>query len=198
MKRNYYAEFLSSAEQLKNTKENTLLLHACCAPCASSVVPSLKEYFNVTVYFYNPNIDGEEEYYKRANELRRLCQIYDVDCIIEPYTNQEFLEEVKGLEKEIEGGKRCDKCFYLRLKKASIYAIKNGFNAFCTTLTVSPHKNAEKINLIGENLQKEMKVKYLVSDFKKKDGYKNSIELSKKYSLYRQNYCGCTFSKKET
>ena len=180
---------------LKNSnKKPTLLLHACCAPCASACVERLKDYFDVTVYFYNPNIDSEEEYLLRASELERLCDYFRVPLIVEPFCHQEFLSIANGLENLREGGKRCLNCFDLRLKKTAQKA-KNSYDYFTTTLTISPLKNAEALNYIGERIAKEQGIKFLPSDFKKKNGYVRSIELSKMLDLYRQNYCGCEFSK---
>ena len=193
---NYYNKFILETEALKNSNKANLLLHCCCAPCASSVIETLNKHFNVTAYFYNPNIDGEQEYFKRAEELKRLCEFYKINCIIAPFIKQEFLANISGLEKEREGGARCEKCFHLRLKNTAEYAKNYGFNAFCTSLTVSPLKNASLINKIGKEIESEVLISYLTSDFKKKDGYKRSIELSFKHGLYRQNYCGCEFSKK--
>ena len=194
MKINY--EYLMQ-EQLKNFKPDTkLLLHSCCAPCSSAVLERLKNNFDVTVYFYNPNIDDESEFRKRAEEQERLCKELKIKFVCLNYDKQEFYQVIKGLEKEKEGGLRCKECFQLRLKSAASYAKNNGFDCFATTLTVSPLKNADLLNSIGEKLEKEIGVKYLYSDFKKKGGYLRSIELSKQFDLYRQNYCGCSFSKK--
>lgn len=174
-----------------------LLLHACCAPCASAVLESLYPYFDVTVFFYNPNISPLEEYESRLEEMRRyLLETPKNTQIIAPvWSENEFLDAICGLEGEKEGGMRCDKCFYLRLSKTFEYAQLGGYEYFATTLTVSPLKSADKINTIGLMLSAS-DCKYLVSDFKKRDGYKKSIELSKKHGLYRQNYCGCTYSKR--
>ena len=179
-------------------KRPRLLLHACCAPCASSVLSTLVEDFEVTVFFYNPNISPFIEYENRLKEMKRyLSEAHpNVDLIAPVWNENEFLEPIRGLEYEREGGSRCKVCFDIRLTKTKEVAIKNHFDYFATTLTVSPLKNAEMINSIGERLE-DSNIKYLVSDFKKRDGYKKSIELSTKYGLYRQNYCGCIFSKKE-
>lgn len=173
-----------------------LLLHACCAPCASACIERVKDFFDVTVYFYNPNIDGADEYALRSAELKRLCEYFNVPCVIEEYNPEEYLSAVRGLESEKEGGGRCEKCFSLRLGKSADYANENGFDFFTTTLTVSPLKNAKKLNEVGNESAKEKGATYLPSDFKKKNGYLRSIQLSKELSLYRQNYCGCAFSKK--
>lgn len=172
-----------------------LLLHSCCAPCSSSVIERLKDFFDITVYYYNPNLDGIEEFTLRANEQKRLCDIFGVSYIEEEYDAKEFLAKIEGLENELEGGSRCVKCFNLRLNKTAKKAKEKGFDYFATTLTVSPLKNANLLNAIGVSLEKEIGIKYLVSDFKKKNGYKRSIELSNEHNLYRQNYCGCAFSK---
>lgn len=171
-----------------------VLLHSCCAPCSSHVVTLLKEYFDVTVLYYNPNIYPLEEYLKRKNEQIKLLEILNIPIMDIDYDHNEFKENVKGLEDEKEGGARCNKCFALRLEKTAILAQLNQFEYFCTTLTVSPYKNSQIINKIGAILEQKYNVKYLYSDFKKKEGYKKSIELSKKYDLYRQHYCGCEYS----
>ncbi len=179
----------------KHGAKPTLLLHACCAPCASACIERLKDFFTLTVYFYNPNIDGVEEYHKRACELQRFCDEFGVDCVIEDYNSNEFYSVVKGLEEEKEGGKRCSVCYALRLKKATEFAKQQGYEYITTTLTISPLKDAQRLNEIGGALSQNIGVKFLPSDFKKKGGYLRSIELSREYGLYRQNYCGCEFSK---
>jgi len=171
-----------------------LLMHSCCAPCSSYCITYLKDYFDITILYYNPNIEPYEEYLKRKEEQIRLCEILNVNYMDCDYDNESFKNMVKGKENEKEGGLRCFSCYELRLRKTAELA-KN-FDYFTTTLTVSPYKNSNKINEIGLKLEKEFNVKYLVSDFKKKEGYKKSIELSKKYNLYRQNFCGCVYSKK--
>ena len=177
------------------TDRPKLLLHSCCAPCSSSVLQRIKEYFDVTVLYYNPNIYPEEEYFKRKQEQIKLLNILNIKLMDCDYIPEEYYQKVAGYECEKEGGARCEKCFYLRLEKAAQLATNNGFDFFGTTLTVSPHKNAEIINRIGEELEKKYGIKFLYSDFKKEDGYLNSIKLSKEYNLYRQEYCGCEFSK---
>ena len=174
-----------------------LLLHACCAPCSSYVLEYLNEHFDITLYFYNPNISPKEEYVFRQAELIRLVgeMGLPITVVSEKYSPEEFFEVSKGLEKEPEGGERCFKCYRLRLLKTAEYAKKNGFQFFTTTLSISPYKNAEKLNEIGGELGEKFEIDYLYSDFKKKNGYKRSIELSKEYNLYRQDYCGCIFSK---
>lgn len=193
---NYDKEMLKFIEhQKKETEKKSLLLHACCAPCASYPIEILKDAFDLTVYFYNPNMDTEKEYSLRAEELKRFCEKMDVKYVIENYAPQEFYAVAKGLENEFEGGSRCKKCFRLRLNKTAEYAKEKGFNYFATTLTVSPLKNAKILNEIGFELEKEIGVNYLGTDFKKRNGYIRSTELSKEHNLYRQNYCGCVYSK---
>ncbi len=178
----------------------TLLLHACCAPCSSYVLEYLSNYFKITIFYYNPNIYPYEEYKKRYNEVLSLIKKMapaDV-CVVEAdYDNDEFEKFAKPMSNEKEGGPRCFKCYGLRLRKTAEYAKENKFDYFTTTLSISPYKNADKLNEIGESLEKEYGIKYLYADFKKKNGYKRSIELSKIYGLYRQDYCGCVYSKKE-
>ena len=174
-----------------------LLLHSCCAPCSSSVLERLVENFKVTIFYYNPNIDTLEEYQTRVQEQLRLCKTFGVEVIVSDHCKQDFINAVKGLENEKEGGARCVVCFKQRLNKTAEMAKQKNFDYFATTLTVSPLKNATLINGIGEEIGRENGVKYLPSDFKKKGGYLRSIELSKQYDLYRQNYCGCEFSKEK-
>ena len=180
-------------------RKPSILLHSCCGPCSSYVINTLMNFFNVYIFFYNPNIYPEEEYIKRRKEQLRLLSFNEfksvgfIDII---YSHKDFLEKVYGYEKDFEGGERCSICFKMRLEKTAKMAKKLNLDYFSTTLTVSPHKNAKQINAIGEYLSKKFSLDFLFSDFKKKDGYKKSIELSKKYNLYRQNYCGCEFSLK--
>ena len=182
-------------DELKRNSGKKLLLHSCCAPCSTTCIERLKEHLDITVFYYNPNIDTEAEFNLRANEQKRYCQKVSVNCIISDYDKKAFLEKVKGLENEVEGGKRCEKCFYLRLKKTALMGKELGFDYFATTLTVSPLKNATLINRIGKEIEDECGIKYLFTDFKKDNGYLRSITLSKENGLYRQNYCGCEFSK---
>ena len=196
---NYQLLLDKTIEELDCPK--TLLLHSCCAPCSSYVLEYLSQYFEITVLYYNPNITYEEEYAYRKSEQKRLIgamqpkyPIKFMDCDYDPMN---FFTAVKGHEKEPEGGARCKICFEMRLRKTAELAEKNGFDYFTTTLTISPLKNAELINEIGNKLSAEYGVKYLNSDFKKRNGYKRSIELSKEYDLYRQDYCGCIYSKME-
>ncbi len=201
-KRNYQKEMdLIIGQNQKDGIIPSLLLHSCCAPCSSYVLEYLSEYFSITVLYYNPNISPKEEYLHRLKEEKRLISemkfIIPVSVLDCDYNADEFFNVSKGLEKEPEGGKRCEKCFDLRLDFTAKTAKEKFFDYFATTLTVSPLKNAPLINEIGERLAKKYNVKYLCSDFKKKEGYKRSIVLSKEYNLYRQNYCGCIFSKEE-
>lgn len=197
---NYQKKMEDIINNLDNNKLPRLLLHACCAPCSSYVLEYLSKYFSITVLFYNPNISSEEEYLHRAEELTRFVteNNFDnpVDVIIEELKPEEFYNAVLGLEQCSEGGNRCFICYELRLRKTAEMALKGGFDYFTTTLSISPLKNSDKLNEIGGILEQEFNVKYLYSDFKKKEGYKRSIELSKKYDLYRQNFCGCEFSKR--
>ena len=178
-----------------------LLLHSCCAPCSSYVLEYLSQYFCITVFYYNPNIFPESEYTKRILEqqtlISRMRVKHPVSFIAGPYDKDRFYQMAAGLEDAKEGGARCMKCYELRLREAAEVAKTGGFDYFTTTLTISPLKNAVRLNEIGLRLAKEYGVSYLVSDFKKKNGYKRSIELSKEYGLYRQDYCGCEFSMRE-
>lgn len=179
----------------------TLLLHGCCAPCSSYVLEYLTEYFDISLLYYNPNIFPETEYLKRVEEVKRLLSEMplksSVKLIEGQYEPEEFFAVSKGLEAAPEGGERCFKCYRLRLEEAARKAKEGGFDFFTTTLSISPHKNADKLNEIGEELEKQYGVKYLYADFKKKNGYKRSIELSRIYGLYRQDYCGCGFSRRQ-
>ena len=199
---NYNKEMESILEQLKkDNKIPKILLHSCCAPCSSHVISVLTNYFDITILYYNPNIEPQEEYEKRKqeeikfiNEYPNINKLNIIDC---DYENNLFKDISKGLEEEKEGGARCIKCYYQRLEKTAKIAKELGYDYFATTLTVSPLKNSQKLNEIGLKLQEKYKINYLVSDFKKKDGYKHSIELSAYYNLYRQDYCGCIYSKKQ-
>lgn len=177
----------------------SLLLHSCCAPCSSYCLEYLSRYFDITVLYYNPNIYPKEEFLKRAEEEKRFMSEFEparsAKLIIDDYEPESFYSAVKGLETCPEGGERCFVCYRLRLERAARYAAKNGFEWFCTTLSISPLKKADKLNEIGLSLSEKYGVKYLVSDFKKREGYKRSIELSRQYLLYRQDRCGCIFSK---
>lgn len=179
----------------------SLLLHICCAPCSSYVLEYLSEYFDITLFFYNPNITCENEYNYRIDEAKRLIAEMPlggkVEFVSGRYDIQEFFAVAKGFENEPEGGERCFRCYELRLRETVDFAKQNGFDYFTTTLSISPYKNAEKLNSIGSLSSEEYGVKYLYSDFKKKNGYKRSIELSQEYNLYRQDYCGCIYSEAE-
>ena len=190
---------------LNNIKEKdhipNLLLHACCAPCSSYVLEYLSNFFNITIYYYNPNIYPEAEYQRRINEIKNFTKIFEtknkVDFIEEEYNTNDYYKNINGLEKLGEKSKRCYNCYKFRMDKAAQYAKNNNFDYFTTTLSISPYKNSNWINEIGGILEDKYDIKYLYSDFKKKDGYKRSLELSKQYNLYRQDYCGCIYSKKE-
>ena len=201
MKENYYLLFENQLNRIKEKgKVPTILLHSCCAPCSSHVITFLKEYFDITIIYYNPNIYPYEEYKKRKeeqirllNEIKSKNKLNIIDC---DYDNNFYEETIKGLEKEKEGGSRCYKCFWLRLDKTAQIAKENNYDYFSTTLTISPYKNSTVINEIGKELETIYNITWLYSDYKKKDGYKKSIQLSKEYNLYRQNYCGCIYSKR--
>ena len=186
------------AELQERGEKPSLLLHACCAPCASHELTFLPDAFDLTVFYYNPNITEDEEREKRYRELERLISELcpRVGLLKGEGGTEEFLALAKGLESAPEGGLRCAKCFALRLEETARVAAREGFDYFATTLTLSPLKNPMLLNRIGEQMAQKYGVKYLVSDFKKDGGYQHSIELSKQYDLYRQNYCGCKFSKK--
>ena len=175
-----------------------LLLHVCCAPCSSYVLEYLNKYFDITVFYYNPNISSIDEYNKRLEEEKRFVKQYpfnnEVKVVSWKYDNDRYEDLIKGLEHEKEGGPRCLKCYRMRLEESAKYALENGFEYFTTTLTISPYKNASALNEIGKELESLYHIKYLYSDFKKKNGYKRSIELSHEYNLYRQDYCGCKYS----
>ncbi len=202
MEKNYSQELELLLNKIEKFDEKPkLLLHSCCAPCSSYVIELLTKYFNITVFYYNPNISPIDEYLKRKDEQIRLINeirsVNKLDIAYCDYDNDIFEKNINGLENEPERGKRCTVCFELRLSKTAIEAKNMGYDFFGTTLTVSPYKNAKIINEIGISLSNKYNIKYLVSDFKKKNGYKRSIELSKKYDLYRQNYCGCKYSKRD-
>ncbi len=178
-------------------RKPTLLLHSCCAPCSSYCIEELVKFFRLTVFYYNPNIDTDEEYEKRKNEQKRFIAEFapEVEFIGEEHESEEFYKAVKGLENEPEGGKRCRVCFALRLSKTAEKAKENGYEFFATTLTISPLKNAKVINEVGLELERTYGVKYLPTDFKKRGGYLRSTVLSQRYGIYRQDYCGCVFSR---
>lgn len=202
-KQNYQKFLLEKIEQLKQSGEKPkLLMHVCCGPCSTACLSVIADYFDITLLFYNPNIHPQQEYSKRYLELERFVDIknqsgYDIKIVNAPYDPNEYFEHVKGLENEKEGGLRCNECFKLRLDYSAQYALKHGFDYFTTTLTISPYKNSQTINSLGKMLEQKYGIKYLFSDFKKNDGYKMSIQICKQYGIYRQDYCGCVFSKKE-
>lgn len=197
---NYDIEMEKEIERIKEERPK-LLLHACCAPCSSAVLERISNYFKISILYYNPNITDEGEYQKRLEELKRFVSAFDskkeIEVIDGRYQPEEFFEMSKGLEQEKERGKRCYLCYQMRLEETAKLAENLGFDYFTTTLSLSPYKNSNWINEIGENLSKSYDVKFLYSDFKKKNGYKRSIELSKEYDLYRQDYCGCIYSKRD-
>lgn len=200
-KRNYQKE-LETCIQKETASGHipTLFLHSCCAPCSSYVLEYLSNYFQITVFYYNPNIYPDSEYLHRVREQQALISHmplkHPVSFIEGDYDKDRFYEMARGLEKEPEGGKRCFLCYALRLEKTAMLAAAGKFDYFTTTLTISPLKNADKLNEIGEKLSETYHIPWLPSDFKKKNGYKRSIELSAIYHLYRQNYCGCVFSRR--
>ena len=201
-KKNYQKELDKLIERnQKEGKTPRLFLHACCAPCSSYVMEYLSQYFEITIFFYNPNIAPVEEYSHRVAEIRRLIGemefVHPVTLMEGRYDPKEFYEMAKGLEDVPEGGERCFRCYRLRMEEAAKLAKEGGYDYFTTTLSISPLKNAQKLNEIGERLAGEYGVAYLVSDFKKRNGYKRSTELSKIYGLYRQDYCGCIYSKNQ-
>ena len=196
--RNYQKELDGIIAGFAENRIPHLLLHSCCAPCSSYVLEYLSRYFGITVLYYNPNIYPEEEYFKRVSEQKRLISemqtVNKVEFTEIGYHSERFYRAVKGLENIPEGGERCFACYRLRLEEAAKLAAEGGFDYFTTTLSISPLKNAAKINEIGEELAKKYGVKHLPSDFKKKGGYQRSIVLSREYGLYRQDYCGCVYS----
>lgn len=200
-RKNYQKELDKLIERIPAGKVPTLLLHSCCAPCSSYVLEYLSQYFEITIFYYNPNIFPPEEYEKRVEEQKnlidRLPAKHPVHFREGRYLPEEFYHRVKGLERIPEGGERCFACYELRMREAAALARELGSDYFTTTLSISPLKNAAKINEIGEMLEAEYGVKHLPSDFKKKNGYKRSVELSAEYGLYRQDYCGCIYSKQE-
>lgn len=204
MNRNYQKEMEKLIQGLGGWRKS-LLLHSCCAPCSSAVLEKLQEIFEITVFYYNPNISEDSEYRKRVEEQKRLIDAFNQkkpECPIQiidgDYEPERFYEIAKGLETCPEGGERCSRCYALRLEKTAQLAKEGGYDYFTTTLTISPLKNAAKLNEVGEEMSSKYETAFLPSDFKKKEGYKRSIELSKEYDLYRQNFCGCAFSKAES
>ncbi|MBQ2909501.1 MAG: epoxyqueuosine reductase QueH [Bacilli bacterium] len=190
---------LKMEEIIKNTSEgSSLLLHACCAPCSSTVLERLGNFFNITILYYNPNITDKDEYEKRLEEIKKFTSSfktkYKIEVIAGRYEPREFFDIARGLENEPERGSRCYKCYKLRLEETAKVAKELNFDYFTTTLSLSPYKYAKWINEIGESLQETYNINFLYSDFKKKNGYKRSIELSHEFNLYRQDYCGCVYS----
>jgi predicted adenine nucleotide alpha hydrolase (AANH) superfamily ATPase len=199
---NYQKDLDSLIEKLvEQQMRPKLLIHSCCAPCSSYVLEYLSQYFEVTIFYFNPNIYPEKEYIRRVEEQDQLIQAMPLASKVQflqgEYQPREYYQAIKGLEEEPEGGDRCYVCYELRLREAAQLAKEGGYDYFTTTLSISPHKKSEKLNEIGNKLAAECGVAYLPSDFKKKNGYKRSIELSKEYNLYRQDYCGCIFSMRE-
>ena len=201
-KENFKLILEQTLNSVKNSGERkTLLLHVCCAPCSSYVLEYLSAYFDITVFFYNPNISPKEEFSFREQELQRLLEEMPlssaVKIIVGEYNSAEFDAIAAGLENLPEGGARCYRCYALRLEESAKLAKEKGFDYFCTTLSISPYKNAEWLNALGREFAEKYGVEYLISDFKKNNGYKRSCQLSEHYSLYRQDYCGCVYSKRD-
>ena len=198
---NYQNQLDKIIENIAPDNPPRLLLHSCCAPCSSYTLEYLSRYFDITVYYFNPNISPKQEFDKRFEEQKRLISQMpfknSVTLVEGDYNYDDFLEIAKGLENVPEGGERCFRCYKMRLESTARLAKEQGFDYFCTTLSISPLKNSQKINEIGFGLEEKYGVKWLPSDFKKREGYKRSIQLSREYSLYRQNFCGCVFSKNQ-
>jgi predicted adenine nucleotide alpha hydrolase (AANH) superfamily ATPase len=198
MKTNYQLLLDDIIKNIPTDTIPTLLLHSCCGPCSSYVLEYLSNYFKITIFYYNPNIDSLEEFTKRLNEQKRLINEmtfkYPVSIIVGNYENK-WYQEIKGLESDVEGGERCHKCYEMRLRESALLAKQKNYDYFTTTLSISPYKDSLVLNTLGISISKEIGIKYLYADFKKREGYKRSIELSKKYQLYRQDYCGCIYSK---
>ena len=196
---NYQKQLEKIISELDSSAPPRLLLHSCCAPCSSYCIEYLSEFFSVTVLYFNPNIEPEEferRYLEQERFIKEFPAKNPVSLIRGRYEQEKFYDKISGLENEHEGGRRCEKCFDLRLEETARIAKEQGFDYFCTTLTISPLKNAEMLNKIGKIIGEKYGVAFLPSDFKKNNGYKRSIELSKEYNLYRQNYCGCEYSKR--
>lgn len=200
-KKNYYIEFEKVIRGIDLDNPPSLLLHSCCGPCSTSVLELLSDYFKVTLLYYNPNIYPSDEYYKRLEEQKKVLGKvngrFKIDFLEGRYDPAEYFDAVKGVEHLPEGSQRCFNCYELRLREAAQFAKKLHIDYFATTLSVSPYKNAQIINELGEKIAQEYEVNHLPNDFKKKDGYKKSVELSKSWNIYRQDYCGCPFSKRE-
>lgn len=198
---NYQLMLDKTLEEIKKSGiKPRLLLHSCCAPCSSYVLEYLSEYFDITLFYYNPNISPKEEFDYRVEELKRLVEVMPLkrkpEIIVGAYEPERFEALAKGYEDFPEGGARCKRCYALRLEETAKLAALGKYDFFTTTLSISPYKDAEALNAIGKNLSEKYKINYLFSDFKKKNGYLRSIRLSEEYSLYRQNFCGCVFSKR--
>lgn len=200
-KKNYYIDFEKVIRGIDLENPPSLLLHSCCGPCSTSVLELLSDYFKVTLLYYNPNIYPSDEYYKRLEEQKKVLDKvngrFEIKFLEGRYDPAEYFDAVKGVEQLPEGSQRCFNCYEIRLKEAAQFAKNLNMDYFATTLSVSPYKNAQIINEIGEKIANEYEVKHLPNDFKKKDGYKKSVELSKSWNIYRQDYCGCPFSKRE-
>ena len=202
-RRNYQRELDAVIEKIReDSRKPSLLLHACCAPCSSYVLEYLSPYFDITILYYNPNISRKEEFIKRYDELARLIREMgledEVTMLEAEHDPSEFFSRVKGYEECPEGRERCTLCYAMRLESAAEKATELGTDYFCTTLSISPLKDAVRLNAIGERLQEQYGTRWLPSDFKKRGGYQRSIELSKQYSLYRQDYCGCVYSERDS
>lgn len=195
MKINYDSLMQEEVKTFNGTKKK-ILLHSCCGPCSTACIERLKEFFDITILYYNPNIEPLEEYEKRKSEQKRLLEILNIDFLDCDYDNEYWRKMTKPFEDDLEGGRRCSVCFGIRLKYTAKIAVSLHYDYFGTTLTVSPHKNSDIINKIGDSVGRKNGIKYLMADFKKRDGYKRSIELAKNYDLYRQDYCGCLYSKR--
>lgn len=200
-KKNYYIEFEKVIRGIDLENPPSLLLHSCCGPCSTSVLELVSNYFKVTLLYYNPNIYPSEEYYKRLEEQKKVLEKvngrFEIEFLEGRYDPTEYFDAVNGVEHLPEGSQRCFNCYELRLREAAQFAKDLNMDYFATTLSVSPYKNAQTINELGEKIAQEYGVMHLPNDFKKKDGYKKSVELSKDWNIYRQDYCGCPFSKRE-
>lgn len=198
---NYQLQLDEIIKNLDENREYKLLLHSCCGPCSSYVLEYLSQYFNIVVFYYNPNIYPEEEYFRRLKEqedvIKEIDSKYKIELISGEFETRKFYDAIKGLENLGEGTERCFNCYSLRMREAAVLGEKINADFFTTTLSISPYKNADKINEIGSKLEEEYNIKHLPSDFKKKGGYQRSIAFSKEHNLYRQDYCGCVFSQRE-
>lgn len=188
-------------KKINKEDKPSLLLHSCCGPCSSAILERISDYFDIDIFYYNPNIDSAHEFYRRSDEQIKLVEDLGLDDKIDvkviKYKHQEFLNYIKGFEKYEEGGARCFRCYRQRLEETAKYAAENNYDYFTTTLSISPHKDSQILNRLGKFLSEKYKVNYLFSDFKKKNGFKRSVELTDKFNMYRQDYCGCEFSRGE-